>query len=110
MSQIPKLSFLPPEIFGQSMRVNEIDFTDVRPLPPFKCSRFVVNPGQVSPLDVHDVKECWFIASGNGIIHYNDDVRTRVNHGDILYFDSNKGHQIQNDNTEDLVAFSIWWP
>src|SRR4051812_4270965 len=110
MFQIPKLSFLPPETFGESMNVDEINFSfNGTSLPPFKGSRFVVYPGQTSPLDVHQVKECWFIASGKGIIYYADDITMEVNQGDILYFDSNKSHQVLNNYTKDLLIFSIWW-
>ena len=107
----PSLSFLSPEIFDDAMVVDEIDFghSKMQPLTPFKGSKFIVYPNQSSPVDIHDVKECWFIASGTGILTYRETSGKSVKAGDVLLFDSQESHKIFNNGTIDLVVFSVWW-
>ncbi len=111
MNTHPKLSFLSPEIFGNAMVVDEIDFGHEaeQPIAPFKGSKFIVYPGETSPLDVHDVKECWFIASGTGIVTYEGEKKETVKQGDVLCFDSQQSHEIFNNGSENLQIFSVWW-
>ncbi len=111
MNQIPSLSFLPPELFDNAMVVDEIDFDHDKkePMTPFKGSKFIVYPNETSPLDVHDVKECWFIASGSGIVTYDGESTQAIKPGDVLLFNSQQSHQVFNNGTENLMVFSVWW-
>ncbi len=111
MNNLPRLSFLSPEIFGHAMVVDEIDLghESEQPVAPFKGSKFIVYPNETSPLDIHDVKECWFIASGSGIVTYNGDRKEAVKPGDVLFFDSQQSHEVFNNGTENLLVFSVWW-
>ena len=110
MNIIPKLSFLPPEL-NDTMVVDEIDLghTGNEPIAPFNGSKWVVKPNESSPLDIHDVRECWFIASGTGILTYKDELKGEVKPGDVLYFNSQESHKVFNNGTEDLLVFSVWW-
>ena len=110
MNTIPKLSFLPPEIH-ETMVVDEIDLghTADQAIAPFKGSKWVVKPNEWSPLDIHDVRECWFIASGTGIVTYKEEFKEAVKAGDVLYFNSQESHKVFNNGTEDLLVFSVWW-
>jgi methionyl-tRNA synthetase len=111
MSQLPRLAFLPPEVFENTMLINEIDFghKGQQPIAPFKGSKFIVYPSQTSPLDIHDVKECWFVASGTGIVTYNGQQTEEIKPGDVLYFESQQSHDVYNNGTENLMIFSVWW-
>lgn len=111
MNNIAKLSFLPPELYDNAMVVDEIDLghESEHPIAPFKGSKFIVYPNETSPLDIHDVKECWFIASGSGIVTYNGELKEAVKPGDVLFFDSQQSHQIFNNGTANLMIFSVWW-
>lgn len=111
MNNNPKLSFLPEETFGNAMVVDEIDLGHESPktLAPFKGSKFVVFPGATSPVDVHDVKECWFVAAGSGLVTYDGSYTEPVKTGDVLCFDSRQSHLVHNNGSENLMIFSIWW-
>ena len=111
MSQVPLLPFLPPEIFGNSMVVNEIDFGNElqQAFTPFKGSKFIVYPAQTSPPDIHDVKECWFVASGCGLVTCDGEQKMAIKPGDVLYFKPQQRHEVWNNGTENLLIFSIWW-
>ena len=110
MTEIPKLKFKTPELYDNAMVVDEIDYVlDNQSVSPFKASRFLVYPGQISPLDKHQVRETWFISSGKGELIYNESVKCEVSPGDVYYFDSNKSHQLRNTGDEDLVVFAVWW-
>jgi|GEM_PF-1298192 len=75
---------------------------------PFKSSRFTVAPGCTSPVDQHDVREMWMIASGQGLlIHAGKEVA--VSPGSICFFDSQEPHEVTNEGEIDLLVFSIWW-
>ena len=111
MNSFPCLSFLSPDKTETAMVVDEIDFGHEKecPIAPFKGSKFTVSPGQTSPLDVHDVKECWFVAAGHGIVTYSGVQKEVVNAGDVLYFEPQRSHEVYNNGTENLLIFSIWW-
>ncbi|MBC7886375.1 MAG: cupin domain-containing protein [Ferruginibacter sp.] len=93
------------------MVVDEIDLghESGQPIAPFKGSKFIVYPNQTSPLDIHDVKECWFIAAGSGIVTCNGATEKAVNPGDVLFFNSQQSHQVFNNGPENLLVFSVWW-
>ena len=111
MNKIPQLTFHEPEWEGQAMMVEEVKLfhESEQPLAPFKSSRLVEYPGKTSPLDLHDVKECWFIASGEGIVTYDGADEVSVKPGDVLYYDSRKSHSITNTGNKELLIFSVWW-
>ncbi len=111
MNQMPVRSFLPPELYDDAMVVDEIDFghSTGKPLAPFKGSRFIVYPNETSPIDIHDVKECWFIASGTGVVKYDGESTREVKPGDVLLFSSQQSHEVFNNGSENLVVFSVWW-
>lgn len=105
-----RLPFLPPEIEKGIMKVDEINLmTHNRHIAPFKASRFEVYPGQTSPSDQHEVRECWFIAQGAGDVLYNGKETVPVTQGDVLYFESHQTHEITNTGKVNLVIFSVWW-
>jgi len=111
MNTIPMLGFLEPEITGTAMKVEEVNLAGAGSpsVAPFKSSRFVVYPGEASPLDLHDVKECWFIAGGSGILTYDDQTSMPVKAGDVLFYDTRKSHTVFNNGKENLMIFAVWW-
>ena len=100
-------SLAEPEVFSTGLTVEEARFADgVR--PPFKASRFLVAPGGHTPPDTHAVAECWFVASGEARLLY-DDEEIALGQGDIIVFAPNKTHQAFNDGDRQLIVFSTWW-
>ena len=107
--EVPKLSFLPPEDSGPGMVVYEVDLAPSgTPLAPFKASRFTVEPGCTSPEDSHAVHEIWMVVEGEGELRY-DTHTTRLQPGDVVYYEPPKTHQIYNDGDKTMVIYSVWW-
>ncbi|WP_161964065.1 class I tRNA ligase family protein [Chitinophaga flava] len=104
------LDFMEPEVEAGIMEVREVNLinNDER-IAPFKASRFEVYPGQQSPLDIHEVRECWFVSQGKGEVIYNGTEVVPVSSGDVLYFESNQSHQVTNTGEDQLIIFSVWW-
>lgn len=75
---------------------------------PFTGGQFVVGPGATSRPDAHDVTECWMIARGTGLLHY-DGADHRVSEGDCLLFEPRKTHYLHNDGDADVVIYTVWW-
>ena len=105
--RIRPTSFAEPEVFPEGLTVEEARFADdIR--PPFKASRFIVAPGGRTPPDTHAVAECWFVASGEARLLYDDEV-IALGQGDIIVFAPNKTHQAFNDGDRPFIVFSTWW-
>ena len=105
----PQLSFLEPEQCGAGMLVHEIDLMDESgPRAPFKASRFTVETGCISPVDVHAVREIWMVSEGEGELTY-DGRSLRIKAADVVYFEPHKPHQVKNDGAGTLVVYSVWW-
>ena len=75
---------------------------------PFEVSCVEVLPGCATPVDQHEVRECWIIAQGSGLLDYAGK-KTRVQKRDVLYFQPWQQHQISNDTDETLVIYSLYW-
>ncbi len=105
----PRLPFLepPPNLPGIVMRRADFDSRG-EGLTPFKGGIFTVAPGATSRLDVHDVRECWMVVSGEGTLRY-DGRELRVTAGDYCYFEPQKTHQMFNDSGQDVVIYTVWW-
>ncbi|MEL6862987.1 MAG: class I tRNA ligase family protein, partial [Bacteroidota bacterium] len=105
-----KLDFMAPWFEADAIKVEEVDLTqDKERFAPFKASRFEVFPGKTSPVDIHEVRECWFISEGQGSLIYNGEKLQEVKAGEVLYFDSHQSHAIENTGDSNLVIFSTWW-
>lgn len=101
----PKLNFLSPTSSKEGTAFKKADFKEKA---PFQAGHFTIEPGVLSTLDVHNVRESWLMVSGEGTLIY-DKVEIEVKKGDFLYFDSNKTHQIKNTGTEQILIYSIYW-
>ena len=105
-----RLPFMHPVFEGDAIKVDQIDFGAIDcSRMPFKASRFEVYPGKQTPLDQHEVVECWFIAKGVGELEYDGENRLNVKEGEVLYFNPYQSHTIINTGGENLVIYSIWW-
>ena len=105
----PHIEFSPVVRGTEGMEVEELATNEQDPsFAPFKGSRFVVPVGAATDLDQHDVRECWFIASGTGALEYDGRV-VRVAARDVVHMDSQRPHRVVNDGTEPLSVFSVWW-
>jgi mannose-6-phosphate isomerase-like protein (cupin superfamily) len=78
------------------------------PEVPFKASWWTVEPDEVTPEDVHDVQEVWFVGSGAGVMRLGErelDVRA----GQAIHIEPQVPHQVRATGDEDLAVFSVWW-
>ena len=104
----PRIEFSPSTSSKPGTCLTMAPFIDHGPCP-FKGGKYVVDPGSTSRPDTHDVKECWMIAQGTGMLNYDGD-DFRISQGDYFYFQPQKTHIVANDGTEPLVVFTVWWP
>lgn len=89
--------------------VEEIIFSyDGIRLAPFKSSVFTIHPKSISPIDSHQVKECWIVIDGKGVLTCNNK-KDVINTKDVIYFDSLETHTVSNPYEEVLKIISIWW-
>jgi len=75
---------------------------------PFKSATFIVEPGKLSPLDSHQVREIWFIVSGEGML-FSGDKKRIVKKGDGVFYKPHTDHAIENIGQTNLEVISIWW-
>lgn len=76
---------------------------------PFAASRFFVEQGCSTPIDVHDDAELWLIARGGGTVRYGSEV-IQVSQGQVLLIEPHTPHQVINSGEYPLLIFSLWWP
>lgn len=100
------INSLPSEI-TECMIVSQFDLSKI--ISPFKASVFFVAEQQESPVDLHEVRELWYILEGSGELTYNTDKKIMLNESDMFYFDKNISHSIKNNSSRTLKVFSIWW-
>ncbi|WP_321950373.1 cupin domain-containing protein [Burkholderia cenocepacia] len=107
--KFPHVGALPPESHVPGVVLRQADFAGLGDGEiPFRGGLFTVEPNCTSRLDVHVVRECWMIAQGSGRLTY-DGEPVRVQAGDVLYFESHRSHQVQNDGATPLVISTVWW-
>ena len=55
------------EDYSGGIQLKELDLEDAgERVTPFKASIITVPPGITTPVDQHDVRECWVVISGQG--------------------------------------------
>jgi mannose-6-phosphate isomerase-like protein (cupin superfamily) len=81
---------------------------DLGSVVPFRAMRITVASSFTTPLDCHQVRECWIVASGRGVLTCDGSAQ-EIAAGDFLYFESFRSHQVRNDGSGDLVLYSLWW-
>lgn len=110
MTVSPTISFYEPETLAGGMQVHEVRLNDGEtPVAPFRASIFTVPAGSSSPRDEHDVRECWVVLAGTGVL--TTDVGEQwLEPNTVTYFASNQPHEVRNDGQTPLRIFSVWWP
>jgi mannose-6-phosphate isomerase-like protein (cupin superfamily) len=110
MSMRPKLPFSPIDLNLPGISYGEFALTagDER-LAPFDASCFTVAPGHRTPVDRHAVRECWLVVEGTGTLTY-DERPVPIARGELLFFESDKPHFVENTGPGNLTIFSAWWP
>ena len=105
----PRLPLMEPEPKVAGVKVHQVDFASRgEGHVPFQGAHFTIEPGATSRLDVHEVRECWMMVRGKGLLTY-DNRQFRVSSGDFCYFEPQKAHQVYNDGQEDLLIYTVWW-
>ena len=77
-------------------------------IAPYKASIFIIKPGAESPLDFHEVKECWVVVDGIGALQCNEN-QFDIKQGDAIYFEPFDKHLVKNIGSVDLKIISTWW-
>lgn len=78
------------------------------PHVPFKASWWTVEPGEVTPEDVHDVQEMWFVGQGCGAMRLGDE-NIELRQGQAVYIPPSTPHLVQATGDVELSVFSVWW-
>lgn len=105
----PKVRPMAAESHVPGVVLRQADFASLgEGATPFRGGLFTVAPQCTSRPDIHAVRECWMIACGGGVLHYQGST-LRVAQGDVLVFESHHQHQIHNDRHEPLVISTVWW-
>jgi len=104
------VDFHEPETLPGGMQVHEAQLNGVEAsVAPFRASIFTVPAGSSSPRDQHDVRECWVVLAGTGVLTTTAGGQ-RLEPNAITYFESNQPHEVRNDGPTPLRIFSVWWP
>ena len=74
-----------------------------------RAAHMILAPGGTTPLDAHEVRECWYVARGSGVLEL-DGRPQRLQPGQLVFFDSGQTHRLHNDGAAELVVLSLWWP
>jgi mannose-6-phosphate isomerase-like protein (cupin superfamily) len=104
----PLLQLSMPEQIAAGISMQTVEFNECPINLPFTATCFQVLPGYTTPLDQHEVAECWLIMQGSGVLEYAGK-KFNVAKQDMLYFTPHQSHQITNDSNETLVIYSIYW-
>lgn len=102
----PKLGFAAPEFYGDGISVAQMLLPNAN--TPFKSTYFEILPGFETPVDRHQVEECWIVLAGSGILN-RDGMRLPIGMHDVLHFNSLEGHSVKNTSETPLLICSIYW-
>ncbi|MBN8942433.1 MAG: cupin domain-containing protein [Rhizobiales bacterium] len=95
--------------YSGGIQVKELDLEQAgERVTPFKASIITVPPGISTPVDQHDVRECWVVIAGQGEL-MTDGVASPLEPGAVTYFASRCSHQVRNTGGDELKLFSAWW-
>ena len=103
----PNINFSQREEIANGVIVNTIKQFEKSDIP-FKATVFTIAPGEITPLDQHQVQECWIIMDGVGQLTHQGQ-HHEAKHKDIFYFQSYEPHQIKNTGSTTLTICSIYW-
>ncbi|MEW6644990.1 MAG: cupin domain-containing protein [Pseudomonadota bacterium] len=105
----PLVSVRQIENYSGGIQLKELDLEDGETrVTPFKASIISVPPGVSTPVDQHDVRECWVVIAGQGELT-TDGIASRLEPGAVTYFASGCAHQVRNIGSDELKFFSAWW-
>lgn len=109
MIAAPLVSVHHVEDYAGGIQLKELDLEEAgERVTPFKASIITVPPGITTPVDQHDVRECWVVISGHGELT-SEGVATPLEPGSVTYFASQRSHQVRNTGSDELKFFSAWW-
>lgn len=104
LSSTPDTEDIPP---GMLLRVFAIPSAGAR-VAPFELSHWSLEPGADSGDDVHEVREIWLIAVGQGQMTCGG-VIMEVAAGDVIMIEPSQTHRLLNTGDCPLEVFSVWW-
>ncbi|HHW01753.1 MAG TPA: cupin domain-containing protein [Thermoanaerobacterales bacterium] len=102
------------EIKGTEFPAGRLTRVIVGPGAPVEAQNFVmgyvtVYPGGSVPLHSHEQEEVYFIVSGKGIMHVNDE-RENVESGSYIYIHPNSTHMLENTSSENMIMMFCYAP
>ncbi|MBW4513845.1 MAG: cupin domain-containing protein [Timaviella obliquedivisa GSE-PSE-MK23-08B] len=104
---IQKLNNCPEFVAGDGTLLRELLHPDKQAIASrYSLAHAIVPPGKVSILHALATTEVYYILSGIGEMHINDETQT-VEPGDAVYIPANAKQFIQNSGAEPLVFICI---
>jgi|SRR5665811_162463 len=75
-----------------------------------KADRITYHPGDTAAAHYHrDCKHFFFVLSGHGVLHADDEVITLAQ-GDVALIDENEIHWFENPGDEEFEFIELWVP
>ena len=75
---------------------------------PIGGAQVLLEPGATTAVDRHEECEIWVAMAGSGLLDVDGNLR-RFEVGNVVHFSPWQVHRLQNDGTERLAFFSVWW-
>ncbi|RKL61842.1 cupin domain-containing protein [Thermoanaerobacteraceae bacterium SP2] len=102
------------KIEGTEFPAGRLTKVIVGPGAPVEAQNFVMGyvtiyPGGSVPLHSHEQEEVYFIVSGKGIMHVNDE-RENVESGNYIYIHPNSTHMLENTSNENMIMVFCYAP
>ena len=103
------LDFHPTEVLSEGVVLDEVDFDlNGERKSGFHMATFDIAPGVTSDVDIHNVRETWYVLDGQATLRSGDD-QTTVRKGNVVYLESRVPHQLQNEGDTPLKVLALWW-
>ena len=104
---IRRMKDCPEFVAGDNCMLRELLHPDKAPLAlRYSFAHAMVTPGQTTWLHRLTTSEVYYILSGEGIMHINEET-SRVGPGDVIYIPPHASQQITNAGASDLVFLCI---
>jgi mannose-6-phosphate isomerase-like protein (cupin superfamily) len=104
LSSAPDTEDIPP---GMLLRVFGMPGAGT-PAAPFELSHWSLAPDADSGDDVHEAREIWLIAVGQGQMTCGG-VIMEAAAGDAIMIEPSQPHRLLNTGDRPLEVFSVWW-
>jgi mannose-6-phosphate isomerase-like protein (cupin superfamily) len=103
------LGFHATETLSEGIVLDEVDFDlNGERKSGFHMATFDIAPNTTSDVDVHDVRETWYVLEGTAKLT-SEETEKQISKGDVVYLESRVPHQLHNTGPEALKVLALWW-